>query len=262
MSKNKKAKVQPKVKENIEIKEEKIDMVDETKTNNIINENNNEAKEKIEDLLKEINNFVENYSKYHDLLPLEPIKQNLSNLQKRKDLENEDKKYLARINRAIYTKTLKRGERMSDYQGKFVYRTMDDKIGRISEIANDYGDRSKVTAINDLENDAFYCIREKEQDGKMVVAEALKITNVGQAYITEKMEENEAMNVKNELETQEQNQENGSKKIFISTKDFINDAKHAERYYTKICNDKNAQAEDKNKKLDEIEEQEEVAVGV
>lgn len=256
MSKNKKVKVQVKPQENVEVKEET------NETNENIKVENNEGKEKIKRLVTEINDFVNDYAKYHDILPLEPIKQNLANLQKRKDLEYEDKLFLTRINRAIYTKTLKRGERFSDYEGQFVFRTMDDKINRLSELANGYGDHSLITTINDLQEDAFYCIREKEENGKMIVEEGIKITNVGGAYLTETMEENESIDVKNKFVELEQNQDNSNKKIFISTKEFTNEAKHAERYFAKICNDKKAQAEDKNKKLDEIEEQDEVAVGV
>ena len=259
MSKNKKQKVEVKPKENMEVKKE-MEVVSENNKDDI--EEISESVKDIKNLITEINKFVKDYSKYHDILPLEPIKQKLSKLQKREDLESSDKIFLSKINGVIYTKTLKQGERIKDYEGKFVFRKMQDKINRLEEVANGYGDYSIVTTINDLQEDAFYCMREQKNENKMNFEDALKVTNVGGAYLAEKIQEDEAIDIRKKYEELEQNQDEEDKKIYISNREFINEPEHAKRYYTKICNNKIEQAKDKNKKLDEIEEQEEAAVGI
>ena len=52
-----------------------------------------------------------------------------------------------------------------------------------------------ITTINDIREDAFYCIKQIEQEGKRTIQDSLKITNVGGAYLAEGMGEQEIKEV-------------------------------------------------------------------
>lgn len=244
----------------------------QTKTNEEVKEKavkveKNEQETNKEKLAGEINKFVQDmkdfvtgYDKYHNIQNINPLKDTLARLQKEKDLEPEDKMYLARINRTIYAKTLQRGEQMPDHPRTLIVRSLQEKVDRLSDIANGYGDRSFVTTITDSREDAFYCIKEKQVDEKTVVEEALKVTNVGGAYLAEGMEELEVSEVRkryNEMPEKDYEDENGQKVVNIFTKEIKNDPNYANNYYSKICEGRKLEAQDKNKELDQIEEESE-----
>ena len=49
--------------------------------------------------------------------------------------------------------------------------------------------------------------------------------------------------------------ENGQKVVNIFTKEINNDPNYANNYYSKICEGRELEAQDKNKALDQIEEE-------
>lgn len=250
---NKKAKTQTKVSE--KISEEKTPKTENSKEEKLV--------EEIKKYVKDLKDFVAGYEKYHNIQHLNPLKDTLAKLQKEKDLTPDDKTYLARINRTIYAKTLQRGEQMPEHPRTLVVRSLQEKVDRLSTIANGYGDRAFVTTITDMREDAFYCIKEKQVDEKNVIEEALKVTNVGGAYLAEGMEEQEVNEIRtkyNEMPEKDYEDENGQKVVNIFTKEIKNDPNYANNYYSKICEGRKLEAQDKNKELDQIEEESEEAI--
>ena len=152
---------------------------------------------------------------------------------------------------------------MPEHPRTLVVRSLQEKVDRLSEIADGYGDKSFVTTITDMREDAFYCIKEKQLDDKIVIEEALKVTNVGGAYLAEGMEEEEVNQIRakyTELPEKDYEDENGQIVVNIFTKEIKNDPNYANNYYTKICEGRKLEAQDKNKELDKIEEETEEAI--
>lgn len=269
MSKNKKSKNQVKPKEEVKVEEtqkEETEVVEEKTTVQDVSketqEENDKAKEKLaRDLQKfreDIKEFVQGFEKYHNITNINPLKEPLAALQKNKNLEKEDKKYLAQVNTTIYAKTLRQGEsRPEDYQG-LVLGSLDEKVSRLSVIANGYG-KVYITTINDLREDSFYCIKAIEQEGKRTIQDSLKITNVGGAYLAEGMGEQEIKEVVDKYKTLLQDEDERDN-INMFTKEIDRDPIYAANYYSKITESRKLEAQDKNKKLDQVEE-ESVEVG-
>lgn len=257
----KKQKVQTRTNEEVK---EKVENVQEEKEITIEKSEEEVNKEKLSEEIKkfvsDIKEFVVGYEKYHNIQNLNPLKDTLAKLQKEKDLEPDDKIYLARINRTIYAKTLQKGEQMPEHPKTLVVRSLQEKVDRLSDIANGYGDKSFVTTITDSREDAFYCIKGKQLEEKEVIEESLKVTNVGGAYLAEGMEEqevNEIINKYKEMPEKDYEDENGQKVVNIFTKEIKNDPNYAHNYYSKICEGRKLEAQDKNKELDKIEEENE-----
>lgn len=247
--------------ENQEVKEEKINIEKEEKADTKEGKNNNEEKEKqnlkreIDKFVEEIKNFVQGYARYNNIQKMNPLKEPLSRLQKNKLLDNEEKRFLARINRTIYAKTIRYGETIDEYAPKtLTFRSLQEKVDRLSEIAEGYGDITRVTTISDLNQDSFYCIKEKEVDNKIVLEEAMKITDVGGAFLPEGMDDDEVKKVKDTYEKLKEEEFNRDI-ISIYTKEIKNDPNYANNYYSKICESRKLEAQDRNKELDQIEEE-------
>lgn len=270
MSKNKKSKNQIKPKEEVKVEEtpKAEAKVEETKaavqeTQETVQESEKtKAKEKlakdIQKFIEDIKEFVQGFEKYHNIVHINPLKEPLAALQKNKNLELEDKKYLAQINSTIYAKTLKQGESMPEnYQG-LVLGSLDEKVNRLSIIVNGFG-KMYITTINDLREDSFYCIKQIEQEGKRTIQDSLKITNVGGAYLAEGMGEQEIKEVIDKYKTLLQDEDERDN-INMFTKEIDRDPIYAANYYSKIVESRKLEAQDKNKKLDQIEE-ESVEVG-
>ena len=186
MAKSKKNKVQEEKMENQEVVEEKTEEQKEKE----------KLSEDIKKFIVDIKDFVTGYEKYHNIMKINPLKEILAQLQKRENLEVDDKKYLAQINRTIYAKTLRSGERMPEHPGSLMFRSLEEKVKRLSEIAESYGEINYITTIDDVTKEEFYCIKEKMVEDKLIIEDALKITNVGGAYLAEAMEEQEINEVK------------------------------------------------------------------
>lgn len=270
MSKNKKSNNQVKPKEEVKVEEvtkQEEAVKEEKATNQDVNKKPQEAekdkaKEKLaKDLQKfreDIKDFVQGFEKYRNITNINPLKEPLAALQKNKNLDKEDKKYLAQVNNTIYAKTLKQGEsKPENYQG-LVLDSLDEKVSRLSVIANGYG-KVSITTINDLREDSFYCIKEIEQDGKRIIQDSLKITNVDGAYLSEGMGEQEIKDTIEKYKTLSQNEEEKNN-INMFTKEIDRDPIYAANYYSKITESRKLEAQDKNKKLEQIEE-ESVEVG-
>ena len=161
MAKSKKNKVQENHKEETNVQGEKIE------NQEVVEEKTEEQKEKeklskdIKNFIADIKDFVTGYEKYHNIMKINPLKETLSQLQKRENLEVDDKKYLAQINRTIYAKTLRSGERMPEHPGTLMFRSLEEKVKRLSEIAESYGELNYITTIDDVTKEEFYCIKEK-----------------------------------------------------------------------------------------------------
>lgn len=268
MSKNKKSKNQVKPKEEVKVEETPKADVEETKTTKqetqetVQESEKTKAKEKLasdmQKFVKDIKEFVQGFEKYHNIVHINPLKEPLAALQRNKNLEPEDKKYLAQVNNTIYAKTLKQGESMPEnYQG-LVLGSLDEKVNRLSIIANGFG-KMYITTINDIREDSFYCIKEIEQEGKRTIQDSLKITNVGGAYLAEGMGEQEIKEVVDKYRTLLQDEDERDN-INMFTKEIDKDPIYAANYYSKIVESRKLEAQDKNKKLDQIEE-ESVEVG-
>ncbi|MCI9016158.1 MAG: hypothetical protein HFJ53_03195 [Clostridia bacterium] len=250
MAKSKKNKVQENHKEETNVQGEKIE------NQEVVEEKTEEQKEKeklskdIKNFIADIKDFVTGYEKYHNIMKINPLKETLSQLQKRENLEVDDKKYLAQINRTIYAKTLRSGERMPEHPGTLMFRSLEEKVKRLSEIAESYGELNYITTIDDVTKEEFYCIKEKVVDDKLVIEDALKITNVGGAYLAEAMEEQEINEIKEKYK-----EEISCDELNVFKKEIKNDPNYALNYYSKICENRKLEAQDKNKELDQIEEE-------
>lgn len=250
MAKSKKNKVQENPKEETKIYDEKIE------NQAVVEEKTEDQKEKeklfedIKNFIADIKEFVTGYEKYHNIMKINPLKETLAQLQKRENLEVDDKKYLAQINRTIYAKTLKSGERMPKHPGTLMFRSLEEKVKRLSEIAEAYGELNYITTIDDVTKEEFYCIKEKVVDDKLIIEDALKITNVGGAYLVEAMEEQEINEIKEKYK-----EEISCDELNVFKKEIKNDPNYALNYYSKICENRKLEAQDKNKELDQIEEE-------
>lgn len=265
MSKNKKGKIQSNEKQ--EIKKEEI-FIDEKETKEINTtqdikeqESKEETIEKeklakeISKFVDEIKDFVSGYSRYNNILKINPLKDTLSKLQKSKLLDVEEKRFLARVNRTIYAKTVKYGESVDEQAPKtLTFRSLQEKVDRLSEIAEGYGDRAYITTISDTMQESFYCIKEKVVDNKTILEEALKITDVGGAFLPEGMDEEEVKKVRDTYNKLAEN-ENENSNISIFTKEIKNDPNYAANYYSKICESRKLEAQDRNKELEQAEDE-------
>ncbi len=246
---NKKSKTTTETKEEIKVEVEKNK-----------EEKNDKEKlaESINKFVQDMKDFVSGYEKYHNIQHIDPLKNSLAKLQKEKELSVEDKTFLARVNRTIYAKTLARGEQMPEHPKTLYVRSLQEKVDRLSNIANGYGDKSFVTTISDTREDAFYCFKEKKVEDKIVLEDALKITNVGGAYLPEGIEGEEVESIRkkyNDMPEKDYEDENGQKVVNIFTKEINNDPNYANNYYSKICEGRKLEAQDKNKALDQVEEE-------
>ncbi len=236
MAKSKKNKVQENQNEETKVQNEKVE------NQEVIEEKSKEQKEK--------EKLSEDIKKYHNIMNINPLKDTLLKLQKNEYLEVEDKKYLARVNNVIYGKTLRNGEsRPEDYRG-LVFESLQKKIDMLSDVANGYGDINYITTIDDITKEEFYCIKEKVVDNKLVIEDALKITNVGGAYLAEAMEAQEINEIKDKYK-----EEISCDELNVFKKEIKNDPNYALNYYSKICENRKLEAQDKNKELDQIEEE-------
>ena len=120
----------------------------------------------------------------------------------------------------------------------------------LSDVANGYGDINYITTIDDITKEEFYCIKEKVVDNKLVIEDALKITNVGGAYLAEAMEAQEINEIKDKYK-----EEISCDELNVFKKEIKNDPNYALNYYSKICENRKLEAQDKNKELDQIEEE-------
>lgn len=250
MAKSKKNKVQENQNEETKVQNEKVE------NQEVVEEKSKEQKEKeklsedIKKFVNDIKEFVVGYEKYHNIMNINPLKDTLLKLQKNEYLEVEDKKYLARVNNVIYGKTLRNGEsRPEDYRG-LVFESLQKKIDMLSDVANGYGDINYITTIDDITKEEFYCIKEKVVDNKLVIEDALKITNVGGAYLAEAMEAQEIKEIKDKYK-----EEISCDELNVFKKEIKNDPNYALNYYSKICDNRKREAQDKNKELDQIEEE-------
>lgn len=254
---SKKKKSNTKTNTNEEINEQKVKIQEENKeeiTDTKVEENNDVAKEELKKEIRafvtDIKDFISGYEKYHNIMKLNPLKEKLSDLQKREGLDLDDKKYLAQINKTIYAKTLKYGEMMPEHPKTLIFRNLSEKIERLSQIAEGYGEINYITTIDDVLKEEFYCIKEKVVEDKLVVEDALKITNVGGAYLAEPIEEQEIKDIKANYK-----EEVSYNELNVFKKEIKNDPNYAMNYYSKICESRKLEAQDKNKKLDQIEEE-------
>lgn len=251
----KKEKNQVNTKEEIKEQEEKVQETQQEKTEvkaeeSIEEANKDNISEDIKKFVGEIKDFVAGYEKYHNIMKINPLKDTLAKLQKAEGLEADDKKYLAQINRTIYAKTLRSGERMPEHPGTLMFRSLEEKVKRLSEVAEAYGELNYITTIDDVTKEEFYCIKEKVADNKLIIEDALKITNVGGAYLAEAMEEQEINEIKDKYK-----EEISCDELNVFKKEIKNDPNYALNYYSKICENRKLEAQDKNKELDQIEEE-------
>lgn len=251
----KKTNTKTNTKEEIKEQEEKEQETQKEETEVKIEKSEDEVnKEKLsEDIKKfveDIKDFATGYEKYHNIMKLNPLKETLTKLQKSENLEVDDKKYLAQINRTVYAKTLRSGDRMPEHPGTLMFRSLEEKVKRLSEVAAGYGELNYITTIDDVTKEEFYCIKEKVVDDKLVIEDALKITNVGGAYLAEAMEEQEINEVKDKYK-----EEISCDELNVFRKEIKNDPNYALNYYSKICENRKLEAQDKNKELDQIEEE-------
>lgn len=82
----------------------------------------------------------------------------------------------------------------------------------------------------------------------------MKITDVGGAFLPEGMDDDEVKKVKDTYEKLKEEEFNRDI-ISIYTKEIKNDPNYANNYYSKICESRKLEAQDRNKELDQIEEE-------
>lgn len=244
---------------NEEIVEETTNKNEEVveQTENVTNQDIPEHNDKVKELVEKMNQFINEFERGWSIKRLEPIKTKINQLlnenKEKEFLSKSDKNFLYFVNRVIYGKVEapawrrqnepeKENNRPENAPKQLEFKTLDEKIARLKQVAAGYGNKSIITSIEDIKENSFYCLKETEIDGKMQLECAIKFeTRDGVASINA-MTEEEAFAIRDSYLNIKDNPEEQNN-ISFYVREINNNPTHADNYFNKIASAKEAEVE-------------------
>lgn len=271
MAKNTKNSNQKEELKNNEMVEEmgNIDVKSETtEGKNNIPEHN----EKVRELVGKMKEFVGEFERGWSIKRLEPLKEEINKIleeNKEKDfLSKSDRNFLYFVNRVIYGKVNppawrrqadeeKENNRPENAPVQLQFRTLNDKVERLKQTLEGYGNKNIITCIEDIKENSFYCLKETEVEDKMELECSLKyIIQNGVAEVSA-MTPEEAYAIRDEYRKIKDLPEERNN-ISYNERIINNNPVHADNYFIKIATTKEKDMEYVNSQTldqDMVEEQ-------
>ena len=255
MSKSKNNNQKQEVK-NTEVVEEKVEVKSEeaTKQNT---PNIPEHSDKVREIVERSKEAVGKFERGWSIKNLDPIKEDINNMlsenRENEFLSKSDRNFLYFVNRVIYGKVeppawrrnnqeeqAKESNRPENAPKQLQFRTLNDKMSRLKQVLEGYGNKSIITTIEDVKENSFYCLKETEIDGKMQLECSLKFINDnGRAEVTA-MTPEEAYAIRDEYEKIKDLPE---ERISFYVREINNNPTHADNYFEKIALTKEKEVE-------------------
>ncbi|MDO5555134.1 MAG: hypothetical protein Q4G09_00325 [Clostridia bacterium] len=233
-----------------------------------VQEHNDRIRALVENMKKVVGEFERGWS----IKRLEPMKEEIKQIleeNKEKDyLSKSDRNFLFFVNRVIYGKVeqpaWKRQNEPEQIQNtrpenapkQFEFKSLNDKVARLKQTLEGYGNKCIVTTIEDIKEKSFYCLKETEIDGKMELECSIKFEQKdGIANVTA-MTEEEAFAIRNSYMKIKDNPEERNNLSFY-VREINNNPIHADNYFIKIATAKENEASFVNSEIIDQEMQEE-----
>ena len=134
------------------------------------------------------------------------------------------------------------------------FRNLNDKIARLKQTLEGYGNKSIITSIEDIKENSFYCLKETEIDGKMELECSIKFTKQDGIAVTTPMTPEEAYAMRDEYKKIKDLPEERNN-ISYYEREINNNPNYADKYFEKIALTKEKEAEMENSKTIEQEQE-------
>lgn len=238
---------------NAEVVEEKVDVVAEEAISDIP-----EHSDKVREIVERSKEAVGKFERGWSIKNLDPIKEDINNIlsenKEKSFLSKSDRNFLYFVNRVIYGKVeppawrrnnpeeeqAKQNNRPENAPEQLHFRTLNDKMARLKQVLEGYGNKSIITTIEDVKENSFYCLKETEIDGKMQLECSIKFINDnGRAEVTA-MTQEEAYAIRDEYQKIKDIPE---ERISFYVREINNNPTHADNYFEKIALTKEKEVE-------------------
>lgn len=256
-------------KNNNQVKEENIEeVVEGVSTEN--NQNIPEHSDRIKELVEKLKGFVGEYERGWSIKRLEPLKDEIRQIldenKEKECLSKSDRNFLYFVNRVIYGKVeppawrrqnepeKEQSNRPENAPAQLRFRNLNDKIARLKQTLEGYGNKSIITSIEDIKENSFYCLKETEIDGKMELECSIKFTKQDGIAVTTPMTPEEAYAMRDEYKKIKDLPEERNN-ISYYEREINNNPNYADKYFEKIALTKEKEAEMENSKTIEQEQE-------
>jgi len=236
------------------------------------NPNVPEHSDRVRELVGKMKEFVGEFERGWSIKRLEPLKDEINKIleeNKEKDfLSKSDRNFLYFVNRVIYGKVNppawrrqaeeeKENNRPENAPPQLQFRTLNDKVERLKQTLEGYGNKNIITCIEDIKEKAFYCLKETEVEGKMELECSLKYTVQNGVAAVAVMTPEEAYAMRDEYRKIKDLPEERNN-ISYNERVINNNPTHADNYFIKIATAKEKDVEYVNSQTldqDMVEEQ-------
>lgn len=220
------------------------------------NPNVPEHSERVREVVERLKTCVGEFKRGWSIKRLEPLKteirQILDENKEKPFLSNSDTRFLYYISNIIYGKleyTPRRrnqeevqNNRPENAPPQLVFKDLNEKMDRLGYVLGGYGNKSIITAIEDIKENAFYCLKETEIDGKMQLECSIKFTIQDGIAKTSVMTEEEAYAMRDEYaKIKDLPEEKNNISYTVNVID--NNPTNADKYFEKIALTKEKEVE-------------------
>lgn len=244
------------VKNNEVTEEVKNEVATETRED-VANPNVPEHSDRVRELVGKMSQFIDEFERGWSIKRLEPIKEEINQIlnenKENEFLSKSDKNFLYFVNRVIYGKVEqpawrrqneeeKENNRPENAPKQLEFRSLNDKIARLKQVAQGYGNKCVITTIEDIKEQSFYCLKETEIDGKMQLECSLKFCQIDGKATVNAMTPEEAFAIRDSYKAIKDNPEERNN-ISYYEREINNNPTHADNYFIKIATAKEKEAE-------------------